>query len=188
METSGGTTPTPEDASAALRNATEARQHLAEAIVLPTFFFSSIAVAVAVQILTTAIGVAVQSATANAVLVTGLIAFCVVAGLQLLRFRRVNGVWVGGIASRVVFGSAKGATTAHMLAMAAAIGAALAEVWWLVALCAIAGGIAYSVSGGRWMQAYRGAPDRYSRAESGLLLVALALPVIGGLVLLVAQH
>jgi hypothetical protein len=197
METSDGTTPTPEDASAALRDATAARQHLAEAIVLPTYFFSSIAVAVAVQIFTTAVAVQLAnttdetagSTTAAATLgVGGLVVFGLVAGIQLVRFRRLNGAWVGGIASRVVLGSAKGASTVHVLAMAAAIGAALAEMWWLVALCAIAGGIAYAVSGARWMQAYRGAPDRYSRAESGLLLLALALPVIGGLVLLVAQH
>jgi hypothetical protein len=188
METSDGTTPTPEDAAAALRDAAEARQQLAATIALPSYFFSSIAGAVAVQIFTTAVGVAVQSGPANAALAAGLVAFCLVAGAQLLRFRRVNGMWVGGVASRVVFGSAKGATTVHMVAMAAAIGAALAEVWWLVALCAFAGGIAYAVSGARWMRAYRGNPERYSRAESGLLLAALALPLVGGLILLVAQH
>ena len=197
METSEGTTPTPEDASAALRDAALAREQLAAAIVLPSFFFTSIAVAVAVQIVTTAIAVqlantvdaAAGTMTAAAVLgFGGLVVFGVIAGVQLIRFRRLNGVWVGGIASRVVLGSAKGASTVHVFAMVAAIGAALAEVWWLVALCALAGGIAYAASGARWMRAYRGDPERYSRAESGLLLAALALPVIGGLVLLVANR
>jgi hypothetical protein len=197
METSEGTTPTPEDASAALRDAALAREQLAAAIVLPTFFFTSIAVAVAVQILTTAIAVRLANTTdasagtmvsAGAFAGGGLVVFGLVAGVQLIRFRRLNGVWVGGIASRVVLGSAKGASSVHVLAMGAAIWAAFAEMWWLVTLCAVAGGIAYAVAGARWMRAYRGAPERYSRAESALLLAAIALPVVGGLVLLVAEH
>ena len=197
METNDGANPTPAAASAALRDATAARQHLAETIALPSYFFSSIAVAVALQILTTALAVqltaggdatAEPSAGTPVLAGAGLLAFVLVAGIQLVRFRRLNGIWVGGIASRVVFGSAKGASTVHVLAMAAAIGAALAEMWWLLALCSVAGGVAYAVSGARWMRAYRGAPERYSRAESVLLLIALALPAVGGLVLLVVQH
>ncbi|MGY2877024.1 hypothetical protein ACVW00_004214 [Marmoricola sp. URHA0025 HA25] len=188
METNGGAAPSPEDASAALLDAAAAREHLAAAIVLPSFFFTSLATAVAVQIMTTALGVTVYTTPARVAFGAGLVAFCVVAAVQLVRFRRVNGVWVGGIASRVVFGSATGPSTVHVLAMAAAIGAAIADAWWLVALCAVTGGIAYAVTGARWMRAYRDAPDRHSRAESALLLVALALPAVGALVLLVAEH
>ena len=197
METSDDANPTPAAASAALRDATAARQHLAEAIALPSYFFTSIAIAVALQILTTALAVqltaggdasAGSSAGTPILAGAGLLAFALVAGTQLVRFRRLNGMWVGGIASRVVLGSAKGASTVHVLAMAAAIGAALAEMWWLLALASVAGGVAYAVSGARWMRAYRGAPERYSRAESALLLVAFALPAVGGLVLLVVQR
>src|SRR4051794_15442349 len=108
METNGGAAPSPADASAALLDAAAAREHLAAAIVLPSFFFTSLAIAVAVQIMTTALGVTVHTTPAGVALGAGLVGFCVVAAVQLVRFRRLNGVWVGGIASRIVFGSATG--------------------------------------------------------------------------------
>jgi hypothetical protein len=188
METDKGGAPSAEDASRALQDAEAARDQLAAAVALPTLFFPSIAAAVAVQIFTTALGVAGQSTATFVTLGLGLLVFAVVAAVQLVRLRRLNGVRVGGIASRVVFGSASTASTVHVLAMAAAIGAAFVDAWWLVALFAVAGGIGYAVSGARWMRAYRDAPDRHSRAESGLLLAAIALPAVAGVVLLVSLH
>lgn len=188
METSGGASPTPEDAATALWEASAARDHLAAALVLPTFFFTSIAVAVAAQILTTAVAIAVGSATAWATVGAALLAFGLVAAVQLTRLRRLNGVRVGGIASRVVFGTASSASTLHLLAMGAAIWAAFSDAWWLVVLCSLAGGTAYAASGARWMRAYRDAPHEHSRAESALLLAALAVPALGALVLLVAYR
>jgi len=105
--------------------------------------------------------------------------------VQLVRFRRLNGVWVGGLASRVVFGGDAAATTAHFLAMGAAIWAAFEERWWLVGLCAIAGGAGYALCGVRWMRSYRGDPAAHSRGESVLLLVALGVVLLAGAVLLV---
>jgi len=100
------------------------------------------------------------------------------------RFRRLNGVWVGGLASRVVFGGDAAASTAHFLAMGAAIWAAFEERWWLVGLCAIAGGAGYALCGVRWMRSYRSDPAAHSRGESVLLLVILVVPVLAGAVLL----
>lgn len=186
METSPGGLPSPEDAAAALRDASAARDHLAATLVLPTFFFTSIAVAVSVQILTTAIVVAAGTPAAWAGFAAGLVVFGGAAAVQLARLRRLNGVRVGGIASRVVFGTASTASTVLLLALGGAIWAAFDGSWWLVALCSLAGGAAYAASGARWMQVYRAAPDEHSRAESALLLAALAVPVVAGLVLLVS--
>ncbi len=113
-----------------------------------------------------------------------MVPFVLVAVVQLVRFRRLNGVWVGGLASRVVFGSDAAASTAHFLAMGAAIWAAFEERWWLVGLCAIAGGVGYALCGVRWMRSYRGDPAAHSRGESVLLLVALVVPLFAGAVLL----
>jgi hypothetical protein len=107
-----------------------------------------------------------------------------VAAVQLVRFRRLNGVWVGGLASRVVFGSDPTASTVHLLAMGAAIWAAFEDRWWLVGLCAIAGGIGYALAGVRWMRSYRGDPAAHSRGESALLLIALVVVLFAGAVLL----
>jgi hypothetical protein len=108
-----------------------------------------------------------------------------VAAVQLVRFRRLNGVWVGGLARRVVFGGDAAISTAHFLGIGAAIWAAVEERWWLVGLCAIAGGVGYALGGVRWMRSYRGDPAAHSRGESVLLLAALAVPLFAGAVLLV---
>ncbi|HXH78722.1 hypothetical protein [Nocardioides sp.] len=68
--------------------------------------------------------------------------------------------------------------------MGAAIWAAFEARWWLVGLCAIAGGIGYALSGVRWMRSYRGDPAAHSRGESVLLLFVLAVLVIAGAALL----
>jgi hypothetical protein len=69
--------------------------------------------------------------------------------------------------------------------MGAAIWAAFEERWWLVGLCAIAGGAGYALCGVRWMRAYRGDPAAHSGGESVLLLVALGVVLLAGAVLLV---
>src|SRR3954447_5699215 len=184
METSGSW-PTPDEAAAALRDAGAARDQLSHRLTLPSWFHSSIGLAIAVQTATLAVGVSDQSSAGIALAVAGLVPFVLVAALQLVRFRRLNGVWVGGLASRVVFGGDAAVSTAHLLGMGAAIWAAFEERWWLVGLCAIAGGLGYAVGGVRWMRSYRGDPAAHSRGESVLLLVALAVPLVGGAVLLV---
>jgi hypothetical protein len=183
METSRSR-PTPVEAAAALLDAGSARDQLSNRLTLPSWFYSSIGLAIVVQTATLAVGVAAQSAAGVGLAVAGLVAFALVAVVQLVRFRRLNGVWVGGLASRVVFGSDAAVSTAHFLGMGAALWAAFEERWWLVGLCAIAGGVAYALCGVRWMRSYRGDPAAHSRGESVLLLVALLVPLFAGAVLL----
>ncbi len=183
METSGGR-PTPDEAAAALLDADSARDQLSHWLRLPSWFHTSIGLAVVVQTATLAVGVADQSSAGIGLAVAGLVPFVLVAVVQLIRFRRLNGVWVSGLASRVVFGSDTAASTAHFLAMGAAIWAAFEERWWLVGLCAIAGGLGYALCGVRWMRSYRGDPAAHSRGESVLLLVALVVSLVAGVVLL----
>src|SRR3954466_16328233 len=186
METSGGR-PTPDEAAAALLDAGSARDELSHRLTLPSWFYSSIGLAIVLQTATLAVGVAGRSPAGLGLAVAGLVAFALVAVVQLVRFRRLNGVWVGGLASRAVFGGDAAACTAHLLALGAAIWAAFEERWWLVGLCAIAGGIGYALCGVRWMRSYRGDPAAHSRGESVLLLVALFVPLLAGAVLLLAN-
>ncbi len=69
----------------------------------------------------------------------GLAVFAAVAGVQLARFRRLNGVWLGGFASRVVLGTATAASVSYAVALAAAIWAAYGDRWGLVALWSAVG-------------------------------------------------
>jgi hypothetical protein len=174
--------PTAAEAAASLRAAEAARAALAGTITTPRWFFAWLGAAVAVQIGTTAAGL---GESAPGLLAAGLAVFGVVAGVQLLRFRRANGVWLGGFASRVVLGTATAASVAYAVALAAAIWAAYGERWWLVALWSAAGGAAYALSGSRWMRAYRGDPAAHARGESLAWLALLSAAALGGLALLV---
>ena len=173
--------PTAAQAAAALTDAETARAALARAIATPSWFLPSIAAAVAAQIAATAVGIGED---APLVVVAGLAIFAAVAAVQLARFRRRNGVWLGGFASHVVLGTATLASAGYAVALAAAIWAAFGEQWWLVALCAIAGGVAYAVGGRRWMDAYRAEPATHGRGESAALLALLGAAALGGLALL----
>src|SRR5262245_50432977 len=124
--------PTAAEASAALSDAEASRAALAGRIVTPSWLFSSIGAALAVPIATTAIGFGVGSWW---LVVAGLVPFVVTAGVQLARFRRLNGVWLGGFASRVVLGTGTFASVSCTAALAAAIWAAYGSRWALVVLC-----------------------------------------------------
>jgi hypothetical protein len=104
--------------------------------------------------------------------------------VQLARFRRLNGVWLGGFASRVVLGTGPAASLSYVIALGAAIWAAYDARWWLVALWAIAGGAAYALSGRRWMDAYRARPAVHWRGESAAWLALLGVAAFAGLALL----
>src|SRR5262245_49597513 len=103
--------PTAAEASAALTDAEASRSRLAGRIVTPSWFFTSMAAAIAVQIGATAAGLGLGttegglSAGGVWACVAGAAQFLAVAGVQLARFRRLNGVWLGGFASRVVLGT-----------------------------------------------------------------------------------
>jgi hypothetical protein len=176
--------PTAAEAAAALADAESSRTTLAGGIVTPSWFFTSMSAAIAVQIATTAAGLGNGDAWA---LAAGLAVFAAVAGVQLARFRALNGVWLGGFASRVVLGTGTAASVSYAIALAAAIWTAYAGRWWLVALCAVAGGAAYALSGRRWMHRYRAHPALHGRGEPIVWLALLAVVGVAGLVLLAAN-
>ncbi len=187
--------PTPDDAAAALAEAETSRAKLAGGLGLPSFFYSSIGVAVAIQIAAAAVEFAFEVRVVDAytgwtrlLSIAGAAIFALTAGIQLFRFRRLNGVWIGGLASRVVLGSALAASTSYALALGAAFWAALAGLWWLVAVCACAGGLAYTLSGRRWLRLYRGDPATHARAESAGWLVVISALALAGLALLLTGH
>jgi len=173
--------PTAAQASAALTDAEASRATLAYRIATPSWFFTSMGAAIAAQIATTAVGL---GDGAPWVLAAGLAIFAAVAGAQLARFRRVNGVWLGGFASRVVLGTGTLASASYVIALGAAIWAAYDARWWLVTLCSVGGGAAYALSGRKWLRTYRERPAVHGRGESATLLAMLTLAAVGGLALL----
>jgi hypothetical protein len=173
--------PSRTEAAAALSDAEASRARLADRIVMPSWFLTSLGVAIAVQIGTAALGLGDDRVW---VLVAGLLLFAVVGGVQLARFRRLNGVWLGGFASRVVLGTATAASTSYALALGFAVWAAFAGLWSLVALCSVAGGAAYALGGRSWLKAYRGDPALHGRGAPAPWLLALAAAAIAGLALL----
>lgn len=154
-------------------------------MVLPSFFYGSIGAAVAMQIATTAFGATDDRGWAPGTLLGGLALFALVSAIQLTRFRRRNGVRLGGLASRVVLGTATAASTSYVLALGAAVWAAVERMWWLVALCAIAGGAAYALSGRRWWRIYQGDPASHGRGESAGWMAVCSVLAVAGVVLLV---
>ncbi len=173
--------PTPAEASAALTEAEASRATLAHGIATPSWFFMSMSTAVAAQIATTAVGL---GADVPWVMAAGLAIFAAVAAVQLARFRRLNGVWLGGLASRVVLGAGIPASTSYAIALGAAIWAAYDARWWFVALWSIAGGATYALSGRRWLRAYRALPAVHGRGESAAWLVLVSIAAFAGLAFL----
>lgn len=177
---------TPEEASATLVAADQARTTLAHSLVLPSFFYASLGASVALQLGTTTVEIVHDSVAGRWGLGVGVAAYLIVAAVLLVRFRRLNGVWVGGLASRIVGGTATTAIASYVVAFVAAAWAADQKAWWLVVLCAVAGGLAYAWSGRRWWRSYLGAPAAHARGESAALLAVIVAAAIGGLVLLAA--
>jgi len=177
--------PTPEEAAADLVEAEASRTQLAGTLELPTFFYGSIGAAISTQIGTTAFGIADSRGWALWLLLGGLALFGLVAAIQLTRFRRLNGVWLGGLASRVVLGTANAASISYVAALGASVWAAFNQQWWLVAFCSAAGGAAYALSGRRWWRRYQGDPAPNSRGESAGWLAVISVLAVAGAVLLV---
>lgn len=187
METSGHR-PTPDEAAEALLEADRARDLLSHQWVIPSGFHSSIGIGIFFQIVTVALGVSDQSSRGIGLAVVGLVPIVLIGAVQLFRFRQLNGAWVSGMASRVVLGGDPSASTVHLLAMGAAMWAAFAERWWLVGLCAVAGGIGYALCGVRWVASYRNDPATYGKRESALVLAGLSVLFVAAAVLLVAER
>jgi hypothetical protein len=180
--------PTPREAAAAIADAEARRTSLADQVVVPRLFFVSIGAAVAFQIATAAVGLAGAGRAPIWLLASGLVLFVAVSSAQLARFRQLNGVWLGGLLSRVIGGTATAASVSYAGALGGATWAAFAGAWWLVPVAAIAGGAAYALSGLRWMRRYRADPAAHSRGESAAWLLVLTILALTFLVLLVAQR
>lgn len=178
----------PERAAAALADAEAARTELSHRVVVPSWFLTSVGVAVTVQVATAALWIAGAASGAAWPALAGTLVLGLVAVVQLLRFRRLNGVWVGGIAHRVVGGTATPAAVAYPLSLGGAIWSAFDEVWWLVVVCAVAGGVAYALSGRAWLRRYRAEPARYSRGESAAWLATAGMLAVAGVLLLVLER
>ncbi len=92
---------------------------------------------------------------------------------------------VDGLASRVVLGSGALSSTAYLGAFAAATWAAFGSVWWVVAVAAVAGGVAYALGARQWWHSYLKDPVAYARGASPRVLAALALVAAIGFAVLV---
>ncbi len=182
MESSDPSATTAREASAALADAEDGRRRLIQHITLPALFCTSLGIAIAVQIATSAVGVARGGAWLAVGLPVGLAILAAVEIVQLLRFRRANGVWVNGLASRVVFGTANAASIPYAATFACATWAALAAQWWLVLVSAAIGGIAYALAGRYWWRRYRLDPVGNGGGESMAWLVLLVVAAAAGLI------
>lgn len=178
----------PDDSGSALAVAGQAQQRLTAGLRLPSGLFPVLAAAVAVQLASAGVGIAMQTATGIGVLLAGLAVFLGVASLTLYRFRQVNGVRVDGLASRIVLGSGAWSSSAYLGALAAATWAAFGSRWWLVAVAAVAGGVGYTLGARRWWQAYRQDPVAHARGASPRTLAGLAgLACLGFVVLVLVR-
>ena len=180
----GGDHPNALEASAALNAAEASRAKLAQRVATPSWFFTSIGAAIAAQIASLAVGVGATSPETLAALVAGIVALAAVAGVQLARFRRLNGVWLGGFLSRVVLGTGGLASASYAVASVAAILAAFGAHWWLVAIWSAIGGAAYALSGRRWLSVYRAEPASHAQAESAVWIAVMTVAALAGLALL----
>lgn len=180
--------PTPDEAAGTLDEARAAAVRLARELQLPSHFHSSVGVAIALQIGTSAVGIAAQDGWPAWLIVVGLAVFAAVAAVQLVRFRRLNGAWVWAVANQVVLGSGTAATLTYCLAFTAALLAAFGGLWWLVVLAAVAGGIGYVRCGQLWLRRYRNDPVGRAHRESTVVFALAGLVAATGLVLLVAGH
>jgi hypothetical protein len=175
----------PNDPSAVLAAADEARQRLAGGLRLPAGLHPALAAAIAVQIGTAGFGIAAQTTAGLVVALAGVVFFLVVAGLALYQFRRINGVRVDGLTSQIVLGEGTASTLVYAAAFGAATWAAFESRWWLVAAAALAGGAGYSWLASRWWHAYRRDPAGHAGGVSPRMLAVLAVFGCLGLVALV---
>jgi hypothetical protein len=176
------------EARAAIADAESARARLASGLRLPSFFHGSVGVSIAVQIATSATGIAAQETWGIVLLCGGLVVYALVPAVQLARFRRLNGAWVGGLASQVLLGTVGLASLFYLAAFGLATWAALVGADWLVPIAAVAGGAAYTWSGRRWWRRYQGSPAENSRGENAVVLAVAGVLALVFLIVLVAAR
>jgi hypothetical protein len=176
----------PSDPGGELAAAEGARQRLAAALRLPSWFHTSLGVAVAVQIGAAAYGIEGQTGQRMLVLVAGCLVFLAVAGVQVARFRRLNGVRVDGLVSRAVMGTSNLSSVVYAAGFAGAVWAAFEGQPWWAAAAAVGGGTGYAASAHLWWRGYQADPAVHARAESRATVLGYGLLTLAGLVLLVA--
>jgi hypothetical protein len=179
-------TPTSDQAPALLPGAEAGPASPAVHLVAPRLFFLPVGAAVAIQIGTTAAGLAGVGESPLWMVAAGFAVFLAVAAVQLARARRGNGICLGGLASRVIGGTAAAASTSYVLALAAAVWAAFAGAWWLLTLCAAAGGAAYALSGMWWVRRHGSGPTTRGREASSVWTAVSVVLSSAGLILLVS--
>ena len=174
----------PGDAGSQLAAAEALRTQLTRTLRLPSWFHESIGAAVAFQVGTIAYAVSRPSvgAAVITVLVAGVVVFAAVAAVQLARFRRLNGVWVGGLASRAVLGSSTLSSIVYAVFLSAAVGAGMAGLWWLSVLAAAGGGAGYALSGRHWWAAYQREPAKNAHGEPLLIAAGAFVVALTGFV------
>lgn len=166
----------PAAAAAALDASDRARSAIARSVQVPRGHDVLIGAAVAVQIATAVIGIASADdvgASEGSVLgwvAAGVVVFLVAALVEVVRFRRLNGVRLDGFTGRVVLGTDLWASLSYGGAAIVAYVAADSGLWWLALLVSSGGGAAYALCGRRWMRRYREVPERGLRTESRVLL------------------
>jgi len=182
---SSSTSPTPDEAAAALRQADSAGSALAGGLLLPSHFYSSIGAATAVQIGTASAVIANNNGWGMGVAVAGVLAQFCVGGIQIARFRSLNGVRVRGFESRVVGGTAITTSTVYGLSLGGTFWAAAMDRWWLVPAFAVLGGLGYAAGGRRWWRTYQRDPAANSGGDSAVWLAVLYCALAAGMVALV---
>jgi hypothetical protein len=178
--------PNPEDPTSALAAADRARDRLAAGLRLPRGLFPALAVAIAIQVGLAAYGIAAQTKAGVAVALAGAAVFLGLAALILVRFRRVNGVRVDGLASAIILGAGTPSTLVYLATFAAATWAAFESLWWLVVIAALLGGVGYAFSAFRWWRSYQHDPVERAGGASPRMLALLALAAGVGFVVLMA--
>ena len=175
----------PSDPATDLAAAESARQRLAGSLRTPSWFYTSLGVAVALQIGLTAYGLSDDAGGPRLVAVAvGLLVFAAVAAVLWYRFRRLNGVRVNGLFSQALMGSSNRAVLAEMAGLGAAVWAAMVGHWWLVVLASVAGGVGYAVSARLWWRDYQQDPAAHAHGVSRATLAVVGVAAVVGLVAL----
>ena len=175
----------PSQARTDLAAADVARERMTKRLRLPVGLHPVLAVAIAIQIGTAAVGIARQTDAGMVVAGIGLVVLLVVTAWALLRFRQINGVRVDGFASQIVLGTGVTATTAYVAAFVVATWAAFESTWWLVAIAAVVGGVGYAWGARQWWSAFRADPASHAGGASPRVLALLAATACLGLAVLI---
>ena len=175
----------PSDPAAELAAAESARQRLAGSLRMPAWVYTSLGAAVSVQIGAAAYGLSDDASGPRLIAVAvGALVFAAVAAVLWLRFRRLNGVRVGGLFSRALMGTSNVAALAETAGLGVAVWAALVGQWWLVVVASVAGGVGYAVSARLWWRDYQREPAAHAHGDSRATWTVVGLATVAGLVAL----